>query len=202
MTQCEASENIPEKYQCELKNLNEGTPDASQENQNCSVALQEDPFTEQTVCDKVRQLEDSLKELESQHSILKDELTYMNNLKLKLEMDAQHIKDEFFHEREDLEFKINELLLAKEEQGYVVEKLKHEREDLNRQLCCAVEQHNKEIQRLQEHHQKEISELSETLMSGSEKEKLALMFEIQGLKEQCENLQHEKQEVVLNYESL
>ncbi|XP_052019174.1 GRIP and coiled-coil domain-containing protein 2 [Apodemus sylvaticus] len=201
-SQCEASENIPEKYQCESENLNEGSSDASQESQDCSVALQEEPFAEQIVCDKVRQLEDSLKELESQHSILKDEVTYMNNLKLKLEMDAQHIKDEFFHEREDLEFKINELLLAKEEQGYVVEKLKYEREDLNRQLCNAVEQHNKEIQRLQEHHQKEISELSETFMSGSEKEKLALMFEIQGLKEQCENLQHEKQEVVLNYESL
>lgn len=202
VTQCEASETIPENYQCESESLNEGTSDASQESQKCSVALQEDPFAEQTVHDKVRQLEDSLRELESQHSILKDEVTYMNNLKLKLEMDAQHIKDEFFHEREDLEFKINELLLAKEEQGYVVEKLKYEREDLNRQLCCTVEQHNKEIQRLQEQHQKEISELSETFMSGSEKEKLALMFEIQGLKEQCENLQHEKQEVVLNYESL
>lgn len=202
VTLCETSETIPENYQCESESLNEDTSDASQENQKCSVALQEDPFAEQTVYDKVKQLEDSLKELESQHSILKDEVTYMNNLKLKLEMDAQHIKDEFFHEREDLEFKINELLLAKEEQGYVVEKLKYEREDLNRQLCCTVEQHNKEIQRLQEHHQKEISELSETFMSGSEKEKLALMFEIQGLKEQCENLQHEKQEVVLNYESL
>ncbi|XP_026634015.1 GRIP and coiled-coil domain-containing protein 2 [Microtus ochrogaster] len=184
------------------ESVNDGTSDASQENQNCSVPLQEDPFAEQTVYDKVRQLEESLRELESQHSILKDEVTYMNNLKLKLEMEAQHIKDEFFHEREDLEFKINELLLAKEEQGYVVEKLKCEQEDLNRQLCCAVEHHNKEIQRLQELHQKEVSELSETFMSGSEKEKLALMFEIQGLKEQCENLQHEKQEAILNYESL
>ncbi|XP_051009023.1 GRIP and coiled-coil domain-containing protein 2 [Acomys russatus] len=197
-----ASETIQEKLQCESETLNECSSEASQESQNCSVPLQEDPCAEQTVYDKVRQLEDSLKELESQHSILKDEVTYMNNLKLKLEMDAQHIKDEFFHEREDLEFKINELLLAKEEQGYVVEKLKYEREDLNRQLCCAVEQHNKEIQCLQENHQKEMSELSETLMSDSEKEKLALMFEIQGLKEQCENLQHEKQEAVLNYESL
>ncbi|XP_052600918.1 GRIP and coiled-coil domain-containing protein 2 [Peromyscus californicus insignis] len=200
--QCEGSENSQEKDHCESENLNEGASDASQENQNCTEPLQEDTLAEQPVYDKVRQLEESLKELESQHSILKDEVTYMNNLKLKLEMEAQHIKDEFFHEREDLEFKINELLLAKEEQGYVVEKLKYEQEDLNRQLCSAVEQHNKEIQRLQEFHQKEISELSETFMSGSEKEKLALMFEIQGLKEQCENLQHEKQEAILNYESL
>ncbi|KAL1765143.1 GRIP and coiled-coil domain-containing protein 2 [Sigmodon hispidus] len=200
--QCEESKNSQENYHCESEDLNEGASDAIQENQSCSVPLQEDAFAEQSVYDKVRQLEGSLKELESQHSILKDEVTYMNNLKLKLEMDAQHIKDEFFHEREDLEFKINELLLAKEEQGYVVEKLKYEQEDLNRQLCCAVEQHNKEIQRLQEVHQKEISQLSETLMSDSEKEKLALMFEILALKEQCENLQHEKQDAILNYESL
>lgn len=200
--QCEGSENNQEKYHCESENLNEGSSNTSQDNQHHSSLLQEDPFAEQTVYDKVRQLEDSLKELESQHSILKDEVTYMNNLKLKLEMEAQHIKDEFFHEREDLEFKINELLLAKEEQGYIVEKLKHEQEDLHRQLCCAVEQHNKEIQHLQEVHQEEIAELSETFMSGSEKEKLALMFEIQGLKEQCENLQHEKQEAIINYESL
>lgn len=39
----------------------------------------------------------------------------MNNFKLKFEIDVQYIKDEFFYEREDLEFKINELLLVKEE---------------------------------------------------------------------------------------
>jgi len=39
-------------------------------------------------------------------------------------------------------------------------------------------------------------------LSDSEKEKLTLMFEIQGLKEQCEKLQQEKQEAMLNYEGL
>ena len=126
----------------------------------------------------------------------------MNNLKLKLEIDAQHIKDEFFHEREDLEFKINELLLAKEEQGYIIEKLKSELEDANKQFCCTIEQHNKEVQSLKKQHQKEITELNETFLSDSEKEKLTLMFEIQGLKEQCEKLQQEKQEAMLNYEGL
>ncbi|KAB0395610.1 hypothetical protein E2I00_018834 [Balaenoptera physalus] len=194
--QCEASEkNLQEEYERELENTD-------QENQMCSLPLQEDTRVEQAVNEKVKHLEDTLKELKSQHSILKDELTYMNNLKLKLEIDAQHTKDEFFHEREDLEFKINELLLAKEEQGCVIEKLKSELEDSNKQFCCTVEQHNKEVQSLKEQHQKEISELNEAFLSGSEKEKLTLMFEIQGLKEQCENLQKEKQEAILNYESL
>ncbi|XP_066124669.1 GRIP and coiled-coil domain-containing protein 2 isoform X3 [Saccopteryx bilineata] len=195
----EASENIQEKYECELGNLGKAS-NANQENQKCSLLLQEDTFVEQIVNEKVKHLEDTLKELESQHNILRDEVLYMNNLKLKLEIDAQHIKDEFFHEREELEFKINELLLAKEEQGYIIEKLKSELKDLNKQLCCTVEQHNKEVQSLQEQHQKEISDLHDTFLSDSEKEKLTLMFEIQYLKEQCENLQQEKQEAVLNYE--
>ncbi|XP_013378245.1 PREDICTED: GRIP and coiled-coil domain-containing protein 2 isoform X1 [Chinchilla lanigera] len=201
--QCEASEQtIHKKYECELENLRKATSGANADHPGGPVLFQEDTFMEQVVNAKTKYLEDSLKELESQYSILKDEVTYMNNLKLKLEMDAQHIKDEFFHEREDLEFKINELLLAKEEQGCVIEKLKYELEDLNKQFGCAVEQHKKEMQSLKEQHQKEISELNETFLSGSEKEKLALLFEIQGLKEQCENLQQEKQEAILNYESL
>ncbi|XP_073094879.1 GRIP and coiled-coil domain-containing protein 2 isoform X3 [Manis javanica] len=198
--QCEAHENI-QKYECELENSGKASS-ANQENHMCALLLQKDAFEEQAVNEKVKHLEDTLKELESQHSILKDEVTYMNNLKLKLEIDAQHIKDEFFHEREDLEFKINELLLAKEEQGFVMEKLKCELEDSHKQLCSTEEQHNKEVQTLKEQHQKEIAELNETFLSDSEKEKLTLMFEIQGLKEQCENLQQEKQEAVLNYESL
>ncbi|KAB0379360.1 hypothetical protein FD755_007144 [Muntiacus reevesi] len=199
---CEAGEmNIQEKYKCELENEGKASG-ADQENQVCTLLLKEDSVVEQAVNIKLRHLEDALKELESQHSILKDELTYMNNLKLKLEIDAQHIKDEFFHEREDLEFKINELLLAKEEQGYIIEKLKSELEDANKQFCCTIEQHNKEVLSLKKQHQKEITELNETFLSDSEKEKLALMFEIQGLKEQCEKLQQEKQEATLNYEGL
>ncbi|XP_037383304.1 GRIP and coiled-coil domain-containing protein 2 [Talpa occidentalis] len=196
---CETSEKKCESG--ELENLGQAS-NANQENQLHSLLLQENTFAEQVVNEKVKHLEDTLKELESQHSILKDELTYMNNLKLKLEIDAHNIKDEYFHEREDLEFKINELLLVKEEQNCVIEKLKSELEDSNRQFCYTVEQHNKEIQSLKEAHQKEISELNEAFMSGSEKEKLALMFEIQGLKEQCDSLQQEKQEAILNYESL
>uniref|UniRef100_A0A8C0PLZ9 GRIP domain-containing protein n=1 Tax=Canis lupus familiaris TaxID=9615 RepID=A0A8C0PLZ9_CANLF len=200
VTQCKASEMyVQEKCECELENL-KNAPNANHKNQAFPLVLQED--AEQVVNEKVKHLENTLKELESQHSILKDEVTYMNNLKLKLEIDAQHVKDEFLHEREDLEFKINELLLAKEEQCCVIEKLKFELDDSHKQFCYTVEQHNKEVQSLKEHHQKEISELNETFLSVSEKEKLTLMFEIQGLKEQCENLQQEKQEAILNYESL
>ncbi|KAM6178229.1 GRIP and coiled-coil domain-containing protein 2 [Rhynchocyon petersi] len=196
-----SEKSIYEKYQSELEILRKASS-ANQEKQVCSMLLQEGANIEQSVNEKITHLEDTLRELESQHSILKDEVTYMNNLKLKLEMDAQHIKDEFFHEREDLEFKINELLLTKEEQGVLIEKLKYELEDSHKQFCCTVEKHNKEVQSLKEQHQVEVVRLNETFLSDSEKEKLTLMFEIQGLKERCENLQQEKEDALLNYESL
>ncbi|XP_036610153.1 GRIP and coiled-coil domain-containing protein 2 [Trichosurus vulpecula] len=194
-------ENIQEKSKHEFENLKEAL-NPVKENLVCDKEIQEDTAVKQIVNEKVKHLEDSLKELESQHSMLKDEVTYMNNLKLKLEMDAQHIKDEFFHEREDLEFKVNELLLVKEDHCCIIEKLKSELEVSRNQFSNTVKQHNMEVQSLKEEYQKGISELKQTLLSNAEKEKLTIMFEMQDLREQYENLQQEKQEAVLNYETL
>uniref|UniRef100_F7EIW6 GRIP and coiled-coil domain containing 2 n=1 Tax=Monodelphis domestica TaxID=13616 RepID=F7EIW6_MONDO len=191
--------NIQE--QVEHENLKEAL-NPIKENQVHDKKIQEDTAVKQIVNEKVKHLEDSLKEMESQHSMLKDEVTYMNNLKLKLEMDAQHIKDEFFHEREDFEFKVNELLLAKEDHCCITEKLKSELEASRNQVSNTIKQHDMEVERLKEAYQKEISELKQTFLSDSKKENLAIMIEIQDLREQYENLQQEKQEAVLNYESL
>ncbi|XP_051840245.1 GRIP and coiled-coil domain-containing protein 2 [Antechinus flavipes] len=193
--------NIQEKSNHEFENLKE-TLNPIKESQVCDKEIQEDTAVKQVVNEKVKHLEDSLKELESQHSMLKDEVTYMNNLKLKLEMDAQHIKDEFFHEREDLEFKVNELLLVKEDHCCIIEKLKSELEVSRNQFSNTVKQHNMEIQNLKEECQKEISELKQKLLSDSEKENLTIMFEMQDLREQYENIQQEKEEAISNYESL
>ncbi|XP_043848635.1 GRIP and coiled-coil domain-containing protein 2 [Dromiciops gliroides] len=196
-----ANENIQEKSKHEFENLKE-TLNPVKENQVYDGEIQEDTAVKQIVNEKVKHLEDSLKELESQHSMLKDEVTYMNNLKLKLEMDAQNIKDEFFHEREDLEFKVNELLLVKEDHCCIIEKLKSELEVSRNQFSNTVKQHDMEVQSLKEEYQKEISELKQTLLTNSEKEKLTIMFEMQDLRQQYENLEQEKQEAVFNYESL
>ncbi|KAM7130574.1 GRIP and coiled-coil domain-containing protein 2 [Ciconia maguari] len=166
------------------------------------VDTQEEPCVEAKMEEKVRHLEHSLEELQSQHSILKDELTYMSNVKLKLEEEIHHIKDEYFHEREDLEFKINELQLTKEDYCCVIEKLKLELQAARQHCETAVKEHKLETQTLKEQHKREISELNETLLSGSEKEKMALVFEMQELREQLEKLTQEKEEAVSNYNSL
>ncbi|KFO73953.1 GRIP and coiled-coil domain-containing protein 2, partial [Cuculus canorus] len=166
------------------------------------VDTQEEPCEEVKMEEKVRHLEHSLEELQSQHSILKDELTYMSNVKLKLEEEIHRIKDEYFHEREDLDFKINELQLTKEDYCSVIEKLKLELQAAREHYETAVKAHQLETRTLKEQHQREISELNETLISDSEKENMALVFEMQELREQLEKLTQEKEEAVSNYSSL
>ncbi|XP_061233731.1 GRIP and coiled-coil domain-containing protein 2 isoform X1 [Neopsephotus bourkii] len=172
------------------------------ENKVGIVDTQEEPCVEATMEDKVRQLEHSLEELQSQHTILKDELTYMSNVKLKLEEEIHHMKDEYFHEREDLDFKINELQLTKEDYCCAIEKLKLELQAARQHCETAVKEHKLETQTLKEQHKREIAELSETLLSGSEKEKMALVFEMQELRDQLEKLTQEKEEAVSSYNSL
>ncbi|XP_006031946.1 GRIP and coiled-coil domain-containing protein 2 isoform X3 [Alligator sinensis] len=174
----------------------------NKENQINVIDTQGDLCAETQMEENVSCLERTLKELESQHSILKDELTYMSNVKLKLEAEIQHTQDEYFHEREDLEFKINELQLAKEDYCGLIEKLKSELQATKHQYEIIVKEHNLEIQSLRDQHMRDMSILKETLLSSSEKENMALVFEIQDLKEQYQKLMQEKEEAVSNYESL
>ncbi|NWU97578.1 GCC2 protein, partial [Upupa epops] len=166
------------------------------------VRTEEGPCAEMKMEEKVRHLQHSLEELQSQHSILKDELTYMSNVKLKLEEEIHRIKDEYFHEREDLDFKINELQLTKEDYCYVIDKLKLDLEAAKQFCETAVKEHKLETQTLKEQHKREIAVLNETLLSGSEKEKMVLGVEMQELKERLEKVTQEKEEAVSNYISL
>nr|XP_033804534.1 GRIP and coiled-coil domain-containing protein 2 isoform X2 [Geotrypetes seraphini] len=191
-----------EKYECELKQLREYV-ETNKENLKDSTEGQGDSSEEQSKVDEeVKCLEYVLKELESKHSILKDELIYTNNVKIKLETEIQQLKDEYFHEREDSEFKINELQLAKEDYACVIEKLKVEFQNAKDQCEAMLKQHSLQIEVLEGKHKKEISDLNEALRSASEKEKSASISKLQLLQVQCEKLLQEKENAVSSYESL
>uniref|UniRef100_A0A8B9PZ72 GRIP domain-containing protein n=1 Tax=Apteryx owenii TaxID=8824 RepID=A0A8B9PZ72_APTOW len=190
-----------DQHECDLEQLRE-VLHKNTEKQMDVVNAQEELSVEAKVEEKVRYLEHSLEELQSQQSILKDELTYMNNVKLKLEEEIRRIKDEYFHEREDLDFKINELQLTKEDYCCVIEKLKSELQAARHHCEITVEERKLETQALKEQHEREISKLNTTLLSNAEKENMALVFEIQKLKEQLEKLTQEKEEAVSSYDSL
>ncbi|XP_034970730.2 GRIP and coiled-coil domain-containing protein 2 [Zootoca vivipara] len=157
---------------------------------------------ETEMAEKTRHLENALKELESQHSILQDELTYMNNVKMKLEVEIQHAQDEFFHEKEDLEFKINELQLAKEDHCGVVEKLKSELKAVTEQHRKTVKENSLETEELLEKHKREICELKQSVSLSLERENQSLALEIVDLKEQCQKHLQEKEDAIASYESL
>lgn len=56
----------------------------------------------------------ALEELHAQNTMLQDELTLLSNVKAELEAELERTKEEFQVEREELEFKINELHMARE----------------------------------------------------------------------------------------
>ncbi|KAJ7319741.1 hypothetical protein JRQ81_019252 [Phrynocephalus forsythii] len=186
-----------EKYECELEHVRQ-TLRSNEEDQIESRNVQLEP----EVAERTRHLENALRELESQHSILRDELTYMSNVKTKLELEIQHVRDEYFHEREDLEFKIDELQLAKEEHCCVIEKLKLELQAARDQYENATKESSLGIQDLIEKHRREICEIQQTASSSLERENQSLALEIQALKEQCERHIEEKEEAIASYESL
>ncbi|KAM4702009.1 GRIP and coiled-coil domain-containing protein 2 [Discoglossus pictus] len=147
-------------------------------------------------------LQSLLTEMESQQIILKDELTYTNNVKVKFEMEVQHLKNEYFHEREELEFKINELQLAIEDYNGLIEKLKTQLQTTSDEYKRQKKQHSQEIQTMKEQYKRELSELNQAITSSSENEKSSFVCEIQLLKEQCNKLQQEKEDAVNSYENL
>lgn len=61
-----------------------------------------------------RRLKAALDDLQAQNTMLQDELTLICNVKGELEAELERTKEEFQMEREELEFKINELQLIRE----------------------------------------------------------------------------------------
>ncbi|XP_075708786.1 GRIP and coiled-coil domain-containing protein 2 [Rhinoderma darwinii] len=150
----------------------------------------------------VQQIKCVVKELESQQCLLKDELTYTNNLKISLERQVQHLKSEYFHEREELEFKINELQLAIEEYNSLIEKLKTELESTKTDYKQLAQQKAIDLHSMRDQHKKEMDELKQDTTSRFEEEKVSYVHNIQILQQQCEKLHQQKVEAVNGYENL
>ncbi|XP_077392960.1 GRIP and coiled-coil domain-containing protein 2 [Festucalex cinctus] len=56
----------------------------------------------------------ALEDLHAQNTMLQDELTLLSNVKSELEAELERVKDEFQMEREEMDFKINELQMIRE----------------------------------------------------------------------------------------
>uniref|UniRef100_A0A3B5KQW3 GRIP domain-containing protein n=1 Tax=Xiphophorus couchianus TaxID=32473 RepID=A0A3B5KQW3_9TELE len=59
-------------------------------------------------------LRTALDDVQSQNTMLQDELTLLSNVKVELEAELERVKEDFQVEKEELEFKINELQMNKD----------------------------------------------------------------------------------------
>lgn len=59
-------------------------------------------------------LKAAMEDLQAQNTMLQDELTLLNNVKSELEAELERAKEEFQMEREEMDFKINELQMNRE----------------------------------------------------------------------------------------
>uniref|UniRef100_A0A3Q3IM28 GRIP domain-containing protein n=1 Tax=Monopterus albus TaxID=43700 RepID=A0A3Q3IM28_MONAL len=63
---------------------------------------------------EIRRLKAALEDLQAQNTMLQDELTLLSNVKGELETELERAKEEYQTEREELEFKINELQMTRD----------------------------------------------------------------------------------------
>ncbi|XP_062861728.1 GRIP and coiled-coil domain-containing protein 2 [Trichomycterus rosablanca] len=150
----------------------------------------EDPDIE---IDKLRL---ALLDLQSQNTMLQEELTFLSNVKTELESDLKHIREEFSMEREDLEFKINELQMTKED-GDVYSK---EEAHANLTDTIQLDQHNQILKELKEQHNAEIKELKTILTTRAEQEKEVVVQELKDLQNMYKMVSEEKHAIISEYE--
>ncbi|XP_072899666.1 GRIP and coiled-coil domain-containing protein 2 [Hemitrygon akajei] len=190
-------------YELQLNQLKDQLRKMTEEQKEVQRLQQELPKeSPSNSSEQVTYLENCVKKLESQHCLMQRELVYMKNEKEKVEVEVQHAKEELFHEREDWEFKINELQLSKEEYMTMVTKLTDELHSAQERCEMAETQYSSEIQVITEQHKKDVSMLKQTLLSAAENEKQESLLKIDNLTKQCQTLSEEKQEAERQYENL
>lgn len=143
--------------------------------------------------DEVMRLRLAFEDLQSQNTMLQEELTYLSNVKTELESQIHQIKDDFQHEREDLEFKINELQMFKEDEKMV-------RNSSEENLEAVRSQHEQELETLKEIHKNDMADLNKNLLSEVEKEKEKSNHELQELRSRCHQLLLERNSAIEEYE--
>lgn len=197
LVQEELSEQIALK-ECYLQDVQEEEEDLNRRTQKPSelvkaldFSMAEDPENE---TDKLRL---ALQDLQSQNTMLKEELTFLTNVKTELEGDLQHLKEEFSVEREELEFKINEMQMTKEEGEICPEKEVHY---LNAAETIRLEEHDRILHELKESHKAEMKELEAFLISNNEREKEAIVQSSHDLQNACKRLSEENRAIVSEYE--
>ncbi|XP_052004956.1 GRIP and coiled-coil domain-containing protein 2 [Xyrauchen texanus] len=93
--------------------------------------------------DEAGMLKMALEDLQSHNVMLQEELTFLRNVKLELESELKQVRDEFSLEKDDLEFRINELQMNKDDGDTSVDKS-------GKRYSISEVQHYQEVQTFEE----------------------------------------------------
>ncbi|KAJ8350736.1 hypothetical protein SKAU_G00258660 [Synaphobranchus kaupii] len=133
-----------------------------------------------------------LEDLQSQNSMLQEELTYLGNVKSELEAELLQAREDFQLEKEELEFKVNELQMFREDGDGLVAKSSEQPQ--------VSAQHQEEIQALDELPSAIIAQQEMDLLLRVQEEKEKIAQEVSELRERCERLFAERNAAVGEYE--
>lgn len=147
--------------------------------------------------DEMDKLRLNLLDLQSENTMIKEELTFLTNVKTELEGDLKHLKEEFSMEREELEFKINELQMTKEECEICPEK---EVNYLSAAKTICFEEHERILHEINVLHKAEMEKLEACLISNNEREKEVMDQAAQDLQNTCKKLSEENKAITTEYE--
>ncbi|XP_066542341.1 GRIP and coiled-coil domain-containing protein 2 isoform X2 [Hoplias malabaricus] len=141
----------------------------------------------------------TLQDIQSQNTMLQEELAFLSNVKSELENELQHLKEEFSMEKEEMEFKINEMQMTKEDSDSCLEKDAH---SMNQQGTVSLCQHEPELQALKELYQTEMRELEAHLSFSAEHYKEMIIQEIKDSRNKFKILTDEKNAIISEYEHI
>ncbi|KAG5833633.1 hypothetical protein ANANG_G00277960 [Anguilla anguilla] len=130
--------------------------------------------------DEMGQLRLALEDLQSQNSMLQEELIYLGNVKAGLEAELLQAKEDFQLEKEELEFKVNELQMCREDgEGLDAKSLEQPQVSAQQQ---------QEIPALEELHRVAMAQLERDLLLKAQEEKEIMAQEVSELRERCDRL--------------
>lgn len=144
----------------------------------------------------------ALEDLQAQNTMLQDELTLLGNVKIELEAELERAREEFQIEREELEFKIDELQMSRE--SATLDSI-----DPNHEAPTSPDSHHDDSQTDREEVLPASPTNSRPLSCSSPapdkqafdlEEQQRLSLELEGLRSQCEALVEERDIAVADYE--
>ncbi|KAI7808741.1 GRIP and coiled-coil domain-containing protein 2 isoform X2 [Triplophysa rosa] len=154
--------------------------------------------------DEAAMLKSALEDLQSRTVMLQEELTFLRNVKLELESELKQVKHDFTVEKEELEFRINELQMNKDDGDTSVDKtgkrcpISVERRHQNVQTMDGSAEHQEEIHQIRTHPNVDLQEKAQDFITQYQLKKRQTEASLQTLQENLKSVFQERERPLEN----